>query len=148
MSTLDQLYQEVILDHNRSPRNFGRLDKANRTAQGHNPLCGDKVSVYLDVEDGVIRNITFEGAGCAISTASASLMTDCLKGLTVDQARTIFRDFRDLVTGQVEEPSDELGKLEVFRGVRKYPVRVKCASLPWHTLEAALNKSGEIAATE
>lgn len=136
MSDLRDLYQEIILDHNRHPRNFGPLATANRQAEGHNPLCGDRVTVYLDVEDGRIANIAFEGAGCAISTASASLMTEALKGRRVEEARDLFHGFHELVT--TGEDGEDLGKLAVFTGVREYPMRVKCATLAWHALMAAL----------
>ncbi len=136
---LRDLYQEIILDHNRRPRNRGRLPAANREAEGHNPLCGDQVKVTLLAENGLVKEIAFEGQGCAISTASASLMTEAVKGKTVDEAESIFREFQDMVT-ETGEPSDhsELGELEVFQGVREHPVRIKCATLPWHTLHAAL----------
>jgi nitrogen fixation NifU-like protein len=139
MSDLRDLYQEVILDHNRHPRNFGPLPTANRRAEGHNPLCGDRVTVYLDVEEGRIRDVAFEGAGCAISTASASLMTEALKGLTLEEARDLFHGFHDLVTQGAEEGSPDLGSLAAFTGVREYPMRVKCATLAWHALIAALD---------
>ncbi|MEA2599433.1 MAG: nitrogen fixation protein NifU [Acidobacteriota bacterium] len=138
MSELRDLYQEVILDHNRRPRNFGPLPASNHQAEGNNPLCGDKVTVFLDLADGRIRDLAFQGAGCAISTASASLMTEALKGQTVEEARRLFHVFQDLVTTGVGAGSPELGKLAVFTGVREYPMRVKCATLAWHTLLAAL----------
>jgi nitrogen fixation NifU-like protein len=139
---LRELYQEIILDHNRRPRNRGRLNAANRMAEGHNPLCGDQVAVTLLTENGLVKDIAFEGQGCAISTASASLMTEAVKGRTVDEAEAIFREFQEMVT-ETGEPSDHsgLGELEVLAGVREHPVRIKCATLPWHTLHAAL--SGE-----
>jgi nitrogen fixation NifU-like protein len=146
MSDLRDLYQEVILDHNRRPRNFGPLPAANRRAEGHNPLCGDRVTVYLDVEGGRIQGVSFEGAGCAISTASASLMTEALKGRSVEEARSLFHGFHELVT-QGEEGED-LGKLAVFTGVREYPMRVKCATLAWHTLMAALDAKDQPVTTE
>jgi nitrogen fixation NifU-like protein len=148
MSDLRELYQEVILDHNRHPRNFGPLATANRRTEGHNPLCGDRVTIYLDVEEGHLRDIAFEGAGCAISTASASLMTEALKGLTVEGARDLFRGFHELVTKGAPEGSPDLGKLEVFTGVREYPMRVKCATLPWHALMAALDAQDQPVSTE
>jgi nitrogen fixation protein NifU and related proteins len=147
MSDLRALYQEVILDHNRQPRNFGELPAANRRAEGHNPLCGDQVTVALEVADGVLRDIAFLGAGCAISTASASLMTEALKGRTVTEARALFETFHDLLTTGAAEGA-ELGKLAVFAGVREYPMRVKCATLPWHTFKAALDGAGQPASTE
>jgi nitrogen fixation protein NifU and related proteins len=141
MTDLRELYQEVILDHNRRPRNFGALPAANHRAEGHNPLCGDQVTLFVDVADGTIRDLAFEGSGCAISTASASLMTEALKGRTVDEARALFRDFQELVTvGHAAGSTADLGKLEVFGGVRQYPMRVKCATLPWHTLKDALDR--------
>jgi nitrogen fixation NifU-like protein len=149
MSDLRELYQEVILDHHKRPRNFGPLPEANRHAEGSNPLCGDHLSVQVDVEDGIIRNVAFEGAGCAISRASASLMTDAVKGKTVEDAERMFEEFRHMVTSGVEDAVEErLGKLAVFCGVREFPSRVKCASLAWHTLHAALEAKGEAASTE
>jgi nitrogen fixation NifU-like protein len=138
MDNLRDLYQDIILDHNRHPRNFGPLAAANHQAEGDNPLCGDKVSVLLDVADGRIRDIAFQGVGCAISMASASLMTEALKGQTVDEARRLFHVFHGLLTTGAGENSPELGKLAVFTGVREFPMRVKCATLAWHTLLAAL----------
>jgi nitrogen fixation NifU-like protein len=139
MSDLRDLYQEVILDHNRRPRNFGPLPGATRRAEGHNPLCGDRVTVFLDLAEGRIRDVAFQGSGCAISTASASLMTDALKGLTVEEARGLFHGFHELVTHGGGEGAPDLGKLAVFTGVREYPMRVKCATLAWHALMAALD---------
>src|SRR6516162_7119241 len=136
MSDLRELYQEVILDHYKKPRNFRALPDANRKQEGYNPLCGDKITVYLKVENGVIKDIGFQGSGCAISTASASMMTDSLKGKTIDQAETVFRSFHNLVTGK--NGGEDLGKLAVFAGVREFPVRVKCATLAWHTFHGAL----------
>lgn len=143
MSDLRDLYQEVILDHNRRPRNFGPLPAANHRAEGDNPLCGDKVTVFLDLADDRIRDVAFQGAGCAISTASASLMTEALKGKTVEEARRLFHVFQDLVTTGAGEGSPELGKLAVFTGVREFPMRVKCATLAWHTLLAALAEDSQ-----
>jgi nitrogen fixation NifU-like protein len=149
MNELRDLYQEVILDHNRRPRNFRTLPEANRRAEGHNPLCGDKVTVFLDVDDGGrIRDVAFQGSGCAISTASASLMTEALKGRTTEEIRELFHRFHDLVTTGAGEGSPELGKLAVFGGVREFPMRVKCATLAWHTLLAALEGSGQPVSTE
>ena len=137
MSDLRELYQEVILDHSRQPRNFRVLQHA-RCANGHNPLCGDRVSIFVDVAEGVIREVSFQGNGCAISTASASMMTEALKGKTLEEAFHLFGLFHDLVTsGAGEEAGSQLGKLAVFEGVREFPVRVKCATLPWHTFRAA-----------
>ena len=148
MSDLTDLYQEVILDHNKNPRNFREPDTFNRDAIGHNPLCGDRIRLYLQIEEGRIVDVSFQGSGCAISQASASLMTEALKGLTVEEFEKLFGRFRSLVTGEMVEGSqDDLGKLVVFSGVSQYPVRVKCATLPWHTLRAALNQR-ENATTE
>jgi nitrogen fixation NifU-like protein len=148
MNELRDLYQEVILDHNRRPRNFGPLPAASCRAEGYNPLCGDKVTVFLEVDGGRIRDVAFQGSGCAISTASASLMTEALKGRTVDEVRELFRRFHDLVTTGAGEGSPELGKLAVFGGVREFPMRVKCATLAWHTLLAALEGNGQTVSTE
>lgn len=150
MSDMRELYQEVILDHHRSPRNFGKLEEANRHCEGYNPLCGDRVTLYLLVEDDVITDVRFEGSGCAICMASTSLMTDEIKGKTLPEVEAIFRRFHDLVAGAPDETpdTDGLGKLAVFHGVREYPVRVKCATLPWHTVRAALQDSGEPVTTE
>ncbi len=150
MRDLRELYQEVILDHHKKPRNFRRPGDANKHAEGYNPLCGDKVSVFLRVEDGIVRDVAFQGSGCAISTASASMMTESLKGKTETEAARIFARFHDLVTGKDpgEGAQSGLGKLAVFTGVREYPVRVKCATLAWHTMRAALSGSGETVATE
>lgn len=145
MNDLRELYQQVILDHYRAPRNFRALDDANCHAKGHNPLCGDRVTVRVRVGSGLIEEVCFEGAGCAISTASASLMTEAVKGKTVADAHGLFQAFRALVTGKEALASGaELGKLEVLAGVREYPVRVKCATLAWHTLEAALKAADEV----
>jgi len=139
MSDLRDLYQETILDHGKNPRNFGKLDDANHTAQGHNPLCGDRLTVFVKTEDGRISDVTFEGNGCAISMASASLMGEALKGMPVDEADKVFQTFHELVTSETDgTPDEDLGKLVVFSGVREFPVRVKCATLAWHTLRAAL----------
>ena len=150
MSDLSDLYQEVILDHNRRPRNYGPLPDASRTVQGHNPLCGDKVTLYVRLDGDRISGIAFEGSGCAISKASASLMTDAVKGGTIDQANALFDRFHAMVTTPIGQPVDEapLGKLAVFAGVREFPVRVKCASLAWHTLKAALSGSSGAVRTE
>jgi len=149
MSELRELYQEVILDHNRKPRNFGRLDGANRTAEGYNPLCGDQVRVYLDIEAGVIRDIRFEGSGCAISKAAASMMTASLKGKTVGEADQLFGRFHAMLTAAGNGgDAAELGKLAVFSGVCEFPSRIKCATLPWHTVRAALAGKDEPVSTE
>jgi nitrogen fixation protein NifU and related proteins len=146
MTDLRDLYQDVILDHNKRPRNFGPLSGANRQAEGHNPLCGDRVTVSLEMEGDRIKDIAFEGAGCAISTASASLMTEALKGKRVEEARALFQDFHELVTKG--EADADVGKLAVLGGVREYPMRVKCATLAWHTLQAALDQQDHPVSTE
>ncbi len=152
MDELRDLYQEVIFDHNRTPRNFHKLAGANRQAEGFNPLCGDQLTVYLKVDDrGVIEDVSFEGRGCAISTASASIMTEILKGKTVQQADTLFENFHRLVTGpgaDAAAPAAGLGKLQVLTGVRDYPSRVKCATLAWHTVQAALKNAVTTVSTE
>jgi len=150
MSDLRDLYQSVILDHNKRPRNFGELEDSNRTAKGYNPLCGDKLTVYLVLKNDVIEAVRFVGSGCAISTASASLMTQSVKGKTVAEAERLFDGFHELVTGDSSERIDDgdLGKLAVFGGVREFPVRVKCATLAWHTLKSALDGAGKVAQTE
>ncbi len=135
---LADLYQEIIIDHNRSPRNFRVLAPATHHAEGFNPLCGDRLQLFLDVRDGVIRDAAFQGSGCAISVAAASLMTDALKGRTQEEARALFASFHALVTGESGEAPPELGKLAALAGVRAYPSRVKCATLCWHTLQSAL----------
>ena len=140
MAELTDLYQEVILDHNRRPRNFHALADASHTAEGYNPLCGDRLTLYLKLADGVVRDASFEGAGCAISKASASLMTDAVKGRTVAEAEALFDRFHRMVTTPPEQPVEDLGKLSALAGVREFPVRVKCASLAWHTLKAAMAK--------
>ncbi len=150
MSDVGQLYQEVILDHYKRPRNFRKLDGASQNAEGYNPLCGDKVTVYAKLADGVVRDISFQGSGCAISTASASMMTTSLKGKTLAEAEALFESFHHLVTGQPDTALDrvELGKLVVFSGISEFPVRVKCATLPWHTLHAALEGKEKTVSTE
>ena len=141
MSELSELYQQVILDHNKKPRNFHRLENANRSAEGFNPLCGDHLNVYLHVEDDQVKEVSFEGSGCAISKASASMMTQAVKGKTKAEAETLFNEFHRMATGELVEQSEEnhLGKLTIFAGVRDFPARVKCATLSWHTMHAALN---------
>ena len=142
MSELNELYQQVILDHNKKPRNFRKLENANHTAEGFNPLCGDQLTVYLNVADDAVQEIAFEGSGCAISKAAASMMTQALKGKSREQADLLFREFHSMVTGELDAESEQnsLGNLKIFAGVRDFPVRVKCATLPWHTMQAALNK--------
>ena len=147
MSDLQDLYQQMILDHYRSPRNCRQIEESSCSANGHNPLCGDKVAVYVNVENGAITDVSFEGSGCAISTASASLMTEAVKGKSLDEAHAVFKTFHQLIAGD-EAPDADLGKLEIFAGVRQYPTRVKCATLAWHTLEAALKEDGSEISTE
>jgi nitrogen fixation protein NifU and related proteins len=150
MSDLRELYQQVILDHNRKPRNFRRLPSPTQTAEGYNPLCGDRVSVELELEGDLIRDIAFQGSGCAISKASASMMTASLKGKTVEAAGEAFEQFHGMLTD--DRPSGEfpatLGKLAAFAGVREFPIRIKCATLPWHTLRAALAGKAEPVSTQ
>lgn len=147
MSDLRELYQELILDHGRRPRNFGPLEGATHDAIGHNPMCGDRITVHLRVDGDVVSSVSFEGQGCAISQASASLLTEAVKGRRLDEVQALFRKVTALVTGRDEdvahEGSVQLGKLEVFEGVRQYPMRVKCATLAWHTLHNALAGSAD-----
>ena len=149
MSDLRALYQEIILEHNKSPRNFKKLEGANRVLEGFNPLCGDHYTLYLKLEGGTIVDLAFQGAGCAISKASASVMTTLLKGKSVDEAKTMFTMFHDLVTGSLKDVSFEhLGKLAAFAGVSEFPARVKCASLAWHTMRNALDADSGTVSTE
>jgi len=148
MADLRELYQEVILEHSKSPRNYRELPSANRKAEGYNPLCGDHFTLYLDLEGDSIRDITFQGSGCAISKASASMMTQSVKGKSREEAQKIFEHFHSLVTGQMNGNKADLGKLAVFSGVSEFPVRVKCATLAWHTLNAALDGKQETVSTE
>ena len=149
MSELTDLYQQVILDHNKTPCNFHKMDDANHTAVGHNPLCGDRLTLYLKMDGDTIKDISFEGNGCAISKSSASLMTAALKGKTQAEAEALFEKFHQMVTGTKGAATDaSLGKLAVFSGVCEFPVRVKCASLAWHTLKAALAQKTAVATTE
>ena len=150
MSDLRELYQDVILEHSKAPRNYGELAAANHKAEGFNPLCGDHFTIYVVVEGGRIRDIRFEGSGCAISKASASMMTQSVKGKTTAEAEELFGRFHKVVTGQAEGNGhgSDLGKLEVFSGVSEFPVRVKCATLAWHTLRAALEGKQETVSTE
>ncbi|HYU07420.1 MAG TPA: SUF system NifU family Fe-S cluster assembly protein [Thermoplasmata archaeon] len=149
MPDLRELYQETILDHSKRPRNFRELPDASAKAVGHNPLCGDRVTVYLRVEDGTIADVAFVGQGCAISKASASLMTDAVKGKSTAEAHALFQRFHKMVTARPDDSVDaSLGKLAVLSGVCEFPVRVKCASLPWHTLEAALEAKTETVSLE
>lgn len=146
-SGLDELYQEVILDHNRRPRNFRAIEDG-RKSEGYNPLCGDRVTVYLTIRDGVISDVSFQGSGCAISKASASLMTESVKGKTISEAQALFERFQKMITAPADTPVDDLGKLRVLAGVRQFPVRVKCASLAWHTLRAAVDARNDMVSTE
>lgn len=150
MSDLRELYQELIIDHCKRPRNFRVLEGANRSSEGYNPFCGDKVTVFLELEDDRVKNISFQGSGCAISTASASVMTESLKGKTLAEAEVLFDIFHNLVTGKPPAGGNapELGKLAVFSGVSEFPARVKCAALAWHTLHAALQGQGDPVSTE
>ena len=150
MEGLRELYQEVILDHSKKPRNFREIENAAHHAKGHNPLCGDRVTVFVTLKDGRIEDVSFQGAGCAISTASASMMTESLKGKTMADTEALFGRFHDLVTGKVQpgEGTEGLGKLAVFAGVQEFPIRVKCATLAWHTLRAALSNHQEAISTE
>ena len=147
---LRELYQQVILDHNKSPRNFRKMENATQFAEGYNPLCGDHLDVFLLIEDGIVKDVSFKGEGCAISKASASLMTSILKGKSVEEAEKLFEKFHSLVTGKLGDDTniDELGKLAVFAGVQEFPVRVKCASLAWHTMMNALHNNDEKISTE
>ena len=148
MSDLSDLYQEVILDHNRRPRNFRVLENATHQAEGYNPLCGDRLSLFLALDGDVITDVGFQGSGCAISKASASLMTDRLKGSSVAEARALFGRFHTMVTTPPDVEVEDLGKLSALAGVREFPVRIKCASLAWHTLKAALSDSHQPVKTE
>lgn len=149
MSELSELYQQVILDHNKKPRNFHKIESANHRAEGSNPLCGDQLTVYAEVENDTVKDVAFEGSGCAISKAAASMMTVAVKGKSKPEVESLFTEFHRMVTGDLDEESEpnELGRLKIFAGVREFPVRVKCASLAWHTLKAALNEE-QSASTE
>ena len=150
MSDLRELYQDLIIDHSKRPRNFRVLETANHTSEGYNPLCGDKVTVFLELEQDRVKNVSFQGSGCAISTSSASVMTESVKGKTLAEVEALFDVFHNLVTGKPADggATPELGKLAVFSGVSEFPVRVKCATLAWHTLHAALQDKGETVSTE
>ena len=150
MSDLSELYQELILDHNRRPKNFGVLPDHTCEAHGHNPLCGDRWTVALRIADGVIRDVMFTGSGCAISKASASLMTEAIRDASVDAALVLFERFQVVITTPMDQDVDasDIGKLAVFAGVREFPMRVKCASLAWHTLKAAIASNGAVVKTE
>lgn len=146
---LSDLYQQVILEHNKKPRNFREIDAANHFAEGQNPLCGDELKVYLQLEDETVTDVSFLGSGCAISKAAASMMTQAVKGKTRAEAETLFGEFHRMVTGNLDEEAEanSLGRLKIFAGVRDYPARVKCASLSWHTMKAALD-GDEVVSTE
>ena len=148
--SLSELYQDMVVDHSKAPRNFGKLEKANHSAEGYNPLCGDKVFVYMEIHGDEIRDIHFEGSGCAISTASASLATEYLKSKTVSEFEIVFKKFHQLVTDQSPDVKSEpdLGKLAILEGVKEFPTRVKCATLVWHTIKNALKNKHEVATTE
>lgn len=150
MEELRELYQQVILDHNKNPKNFKKIEPATHTSEGYNPLCGDRINLYLQVENGKIKDIGFLGSGCAISKASASVMTTEVKGKSVAEAEQLFKKFQKLITHKMEEDFDisEFGKLAVFEGVREFPVRVKCATLAWHTMIAALKNDKKVVSTE
>ncbi len=149
MFDIKDLYQEIIVDHNRNPRNFGKLDDANKTLEGFNPLCGDKLTLYLKTNNNKIEDISFDGSGCAISVASASLMTDAMKGKTLDEAETLFDQFHNLITTDNNDiDMEQLGKLAALAGVKDYPARVKCASLCWHTLHSAIQGDDAPVSTE
>lgn len=141
MSELSDLYQEVILDHNKNPRNFREIENADKAADGNNPLCGDALRVYVTLDGDTVKDVSFKGSGCAISKASASMMTQAVKGKSMDEAEVIFDEFHRMVLGELDQDAEEnhLGKLKIFAGVREFPARVKCASLSWHTLNAALH---------
>lgn len=146
MSELNDLYQEVILEHNKNPRNFRAIENADKTADGNNPLCGDALRVYVEMEGDKVKDVAFKGSGCAISKASASMMTQAVKGKTKEEADVLFSEFQKMVTGELDAETEEnsLGKLKIFAGVLEFPARVKCASLSWHTLHAALNNEEEV----
>jgi len=148
MSDLRELYQQVILDHNKSPRNFRALDACEHEADGFNPLCGDKVHIYVKLDGDRITDVSFQGEGCAISTAAASMMTEAIKGKTVSEANALFDAYQRMVMGEESGDTSTIGKLAVFEGVREFPMRVKCATLAWHTFRAALKGGDEAATTE
>lgn len=150
MADLNELYQQVILDHNKKPRNFKRLETATRQQEGYNPLCGDQLTLYLEMDGEAIKDVAFQGSGCAISKASASMMTTAVKGKTKDEAEVLFAEFHRMVKGELNTESEphHLGRLTILAGVREFPARVKCASLSWHTLKAALEGNDEAVSTE
>lgn len=146
---LKEIYQQVILDHNKNPRNFREIENATHSAEGYNPLCGDQMTVYLTMDGDKVSDVAFQGKGCAISKSSASIMTSMVKGKTKAEAEKMFENFHDLVTGKLEDKdNEELGKLAVFKGVKEFPTRVKCASLAWHTLKSAISDKDETVTTE
>ncbi|MBU0745030.1 MAG: SUF system NifU family Fe-S cluster assembly protein [Gammaproteobacteria bacterium] len=148
MNDLRDLYQQMIIDHSQHPHNFCTLEQPSHSKEGYNPLCGDKITLYINEENGIITNVCFQGSGCAISTASASLMTDIVKNKTVTEVLELFDEFQKLVTtGKVDDP-EKIGKLSILAGVSEFPMRVKCATLPWHTLKAALTKEEGVASAE
>ena len=146
MDEIQALYQQMILDHNKNPRNFTEMNDATHSSEGHNPLCGDEVTIFMNIQDGIIQDITFQGSGCAISTSSASIMTTVLKGKTLKEAEQYFNQFHGIVTASMDTEinTDDLGKLAVFTGVREFPTRVKCASLAWHTMNNAMHGDGPV----
>lgn len=150
MYDIEELYQEIILDHSRNPRNFGKLDSANKTAEGYNPLCGDQITLYIELEDKLINKIKFSGSGCAISKASASLMTEAINEKTKSEAIIIFNNFRQMITKATDKnfDSDILGDLEILKGVSEFPARIKCATLSWHTLKSILDNNNQEISTE
>ncbi len=149
MPGLSDLYQEILLEHNSKPRNFRKVEDASRTAEGYNPLCGDQITLYLKLVDGVVEDVGFQGVGCAISRASASMMTQSIKGKSLDEANVIFGAFHDMITRPDAEPDYEiLGDLETLAGINEYPTRIKCAIIPWHTMRSALSGEGEKVTTE
>ena len=149
-SELRELYQQVILDHNKSPRNFRIIEHPSHSSEGYNPLCGDTIHLYLTIENGIVKDISFQGSGCAISKASASLMSSMIKGKTLEEAKNLFEKFQKMITGKLSEETDieSLGKLAVLAGVKEFPARVKCASLAWHTLINAIDEKKKTASTE
>lgn len=150
MDDLRELYQQIIIDHNKAPKNYGKIVNCSHASEGYNPLCGDHIKIYAVVEDGIIKDIKFEGEGCAIAKASGSIMTALLKGKSVEEAEKLFKAFQELITSDVDSEVDpeKLGKLAVFAGVREFPMRVKCAGLAWHTVKAAIEKKDEVVTTE
>ena len=150
MYDIEELYKEIILDHSRNPRNFGKLDSANKTAEGYNPLCGDQITLYIELEDKLINKIKFSGSGCAISKASASLMTEAINEKTKSEAIIIFNNFRQMITKATDKnfDSDILGDLEILKGVSEFPARIKCATLSWHTLKSILDNNNQEISTE